>query len=71
MTLELTIPALGIELRYWYTIPVTIPVTLVRSASVRLRMIQARTQRCGIHQAGEGNGPVIHGVDNVATIELG
>jgi len=29
-----------------------------------------RTKRGEIHQAGEGNNPVIHGIDNVATIEL-
>ena len=29
-----------------------------------------RTQRGKIHQAGKGNNPVIHGIDNVATIEL-
>ena len=29
------------------------------------------TQRAEIHEAGEGDGPEVLGVDNVATIELG
>ena len=29
-----------------------------------------RTQRAEVHEAGEGDGPDVLGVDNVATIEL-
>ena len=29
------------------------------------------TQRANVHKAGEGNGPEVPGVDDVATIELG
>ena len=29
-----------------------------------------RTKRGKVHEAGEGDGPEVHGVDNIATIEL-
>ena len=29
-----------------------------------------RTERGKVHEAGEGDGPEVHGVDNIATIEL-
>ena len=30
-----------------------------------------RTQRAKKHEAGEGDGPEVHGVDRIATMELG
>ena len=30
-----------------------------------------RTYRAEVHEAGEGDDPEVHGVDNVAPIELG
>ena len=32
---------------------------------------QMRTYRAEVHEAGEGDDPEVHGVDNVAPIELG
>lgn len=56
---------------YMHQIPVTALVTLAESIAVESRRIQVRTKRSEVHQAGDGNSPVIRGIDNVATIELG
>ena len=37
---------------------------------MELRRTRVRTERGEIQQAGDGDDPAIHGIDNIATIEL-
>jgi hypothetical protein len=56
----------------WYmsTIPIAVSVTSAESIAVGLWRARARTKRGEPHQAWEGDDPVVHGIDDVATIEL-
>ena len=51
-------------------IPMAISETLARSVAADSPRAQIRTERCKVHEAGEGDDPEIHGVDHIATIEL-
>ena len=51
-------------------IPIAASVMLIGDVAVSLRRTRARTQRGEIHQAREGDNPMVHGIDNIAAIEL-
>ena len=51
-------------------IPITILTTLVLSVVTDPWRIQTRTNRAKVYEAGEGDDPVVLGVDNITTIEL-
>ena len=50
--------------------PVAVSVKVIENVAVDLRRAEARTYTGEVHQEGEGNHPVIHGIDNIATIKL-
>ena len=50
--------------------PVAMLMMLVQNVAPGSWRTQTRTHRSKVHQAGEGNDPGIHGVDQVAAIEL-
>lgn len=52
------------------TAPVAASATLAESATADPRRTRARTQRSEVHQAWEDNDPIIHRVNDTATIEL-
>ena len=51
-----------------YIIPNTASAVLATSFAVSLRKAGVLTQRNDVHQTEEGDDPVAHGTDNVATI---
>ena len=51
--------------------PVATLSTLALSVTVSFGRTQLRTHRAEVQEAGEGNDPGVHGVENVTTIELG
>ena len=50
--------------------PITIMFTLALIAAASFRGDRIRTQRAKVHEAGKGDGPDIHRVNYIATIEL-
>ena len=50
--------------------PITIMFTLALIAAASFRRDRIRTQRAKVHEAGKGDGPDIHGVNYITTIEL-
>ena len=61
----------GCEGQSTNTTPITVSVTLARCTVSGLQGTRIRTQRSNIHHAGEDDDPAVHGIQNVATIELG
>ena len=51
--------------------PIAISVTLAVGFPVGSRVTQVHTQGSDVHEAGEGDNPIVHGVNNETTIELG
>ena len=51
-------------------IPIAVPVMLAETVATGLHESGVRTQRSKIHKDGDCNGPIIHGIDDVAAIEL-
>ena len=51
-------------------IPDATLVALDQSVAIGRRRTQTRTQRTKEHEAGEGDGPQVHGVEYAATVEL-
>jgi len=60
----------GCEVRYTNRIPVAILTMLAQSATASLWRTQIRTHRAEVHEAGEGDGPEVHGIDHIASVEL-
>jgi len=52
-------------------VPIAILGTLTQGIATGSQISRMRTDRGNVHEAGEGNYPELHGVDHVATIELG
>ena len=49
-----------------YRIPIAVPTLLAKS----LRKAQVRTKRSNIHQTWKGDDPVVHGINDITTVEL-
>lgn len=64
------VPPFGLEFFQRNTIPVTVSVKLVGSIAVGSWWTRPRTQCTEVHQTGKGDGPVVHSVNNAATVEL-
>ena len=51
--------------------PVTILMTLAPGEVTAFQRTQVHTKGAEVHEAGENDNPGVHGIDYVATIELG
>ena len=70
IAIEFQMLLFGCEVWYMNVIPIAVLTTLARNVATSSWRTRVRTHRGEVHEAGEGNDPVFHGIDNVTTIEL-
>lgn len=70
IAIEFQMLLFGCEVWYMNMIPIATLTTSAQNDATGLRRTRVRTHRGEVHEAGEGDNPVVHGVDNITTIEL-
>jgi len=70
MATESQMSLFGCEDRWMSMMPVAVSTAPLAQSATDVWKNRARTQGAEIHKEGEGNDPEIHGIDNVAAIEL-